>query len=189
MGRFFKRHYKKMLLIFSVLLMAAGGYLIFLIYSPVKTVTPEQMQQLREEPIGPVNRLIIPKIGVNVEVREGGLEALHKGAWHRYPERGNPVKGGNFIVTAHRFIFAYSPSLIRQKSYLYNINKLAVGDDIIIHWDSKAYNYKIVETKQVAPNEVAIEDPTPDPRLTMYACTLKGTADGRLVVVAKQTTD
>ncbi len=60
-----------------------------------------------------------------------------------------------------------------------------MGDDITVYWDKKDYRYKITEVKTVKPNETSIEAPSKEPKLTIYTCTLGGSADGRVVVIAK----
>ena len=77
------------------------------------------------------NRLQISKINLEVPIFTGNSEAvLEKGVWNRWPERGNPVIGGNFILSAHRFEMGFTPSQTRQKSPFYNIHKLKVGDTL-----------------------------------------------------------
>lgn len=134
------------------------------------------------------DRIYIPKIGVNVALIAGGTEALEKGAWHRFPERGDPVEGGNFIVSAHRFSLGITPGSTRTKSPFYHIDKLVNGDQIIVDFKGKRYGYQITNHKQVKPEEVSIEAPLKEdeqPRMTLYTCTFKGEADGREVYFAK----
>lgn len=134
------------------------------------------------------NRIYIPKIGVNVELLEGGAGVLDKGAWHRFPERGDPENGGNFIVSAHRFSLGATPGQTRQKSPFYHINKLEIGDQIIVDYGKKRYGYEITKHSEVKPTQVEIEAPISEdeePRLTLYTCTLKGESDGREVYFAK----
>jgi len=182
---FWGKQKKRILVFCGVLLIGGGLYLLLLVLAPNQPISQARMEELKNEPVGETNLIIIPKIGVEVAINEGDAGALRNGAWHRYPERGNPIDGGNFIVTAHRFIFSLTPGRVRDQSYFYNIDKLAVGDNIIIHWRGKQYNYTVSEAKQVAPNAVEIEAPSKKPILTIYACTLKGVNDGRVVVIAK----
>ena len=134
------------------------------------------------------NYIIIPKINLKVAVVTGTNEAaLLKGAWHRYPWRGDPVRGGNFILAAHRFLMGWTPQQTRAKSPFYNIDKLAVGDQIFIIFKGKSYEYKITKSYSVKPTDVSIEDPGGPARLTLYSCTLKGSADGRSVIQATLT--
>jgi len=175
-----------LLALVSVVALAAGLYLLVLVLTPnVPGLYPVQAIDIKTLPTPTGDRVYIPKVGVNVPLETGGPEALEKGAWHRFPERGDPVSGGNFIVSAHRFAIGYTPGEVRRKSPFYHIDKLAVGDQIIVDFQGKRYGYEITEHKEVTPTQVDIEAPTAEPRLTLYTCTLKGEADGREVYYAK----
>lgn len=147
---------------------------------PVATEAPEEVKD---------KQIIIPKIGVNVEIKEGNQSVLKTGAWHRFPERGDPENGGNFIVSGHRFVMGYTPKRTKQQSFFYNIDKLIVGDTILIDWHAKRYDYKITKIYTVKPNQVEIEAPSDDPKLTLYTCTLNGSNDGRVVLEAIKSTN
>jgi sortase A len=130
-------------------------------------------------PIPLVNTLVIPKIGVDVEIVEGNNEnALLKGAWHR-PETGNPFDGGNFVVTGHRF--RYLPP---NNTTFYNLDKLEVGDVIIVYYESKEYDYKISEVLVVNPEDLYVEEDLGYDAITLYTCTPLWTSTQRLVVRA-----
>lgn len=131
------------------------------------------------------NRLYIPKIDINLPYSTGGAETMEHGAWWRKPENGNPKDGGNFVLSAHRFIMGLTPQQTLRKSPFYNIDKLTVGDEIIIDYNGVRYNYVISERQSVKPDAVEIERRTDQPRLTLYSCTLGGANDGRDVIVAK----
>ena len=130
------------------------------------------------------NRVIIPKIGVNIPYDKGAA-SLDRGAEWRYPERGNPEKGGNFIIAAHRFSIQPTPQGTIEKSPFYHIDKLAVGDKIVIDYIGTRYGYEIEKIFTVKPTQVEIEAPSTDAKLTLYTCELDGSDAGRVVVVAK----
>lgn len=135
------------------------------------------------------DRVYIQKLGVNVKLNTGGAEAMHAGnAWHRFPERGDPVKGGNFIVSAHRWIRGNTPQETIKQSPFYNTDRLSVGDSIVVDFEGQRYKYEIFEIFDIKPDQTEIEDPLPEgeePYMTLYTCTLKGSADGRVVVRAR----
>jgi sortase A len=132
------------------------------------------------------DRLQIEKINLEVPFFVGqDARTLEQGVWHRFPERGDPAKGGNFVLSAHRFNLGLTPQGTRAKSPFYNIDKLAVGDRIHVLFQGKAYEYAVTRLYSVKPSEVSIEAPSDDPKLTLYSCTLKGSADGRAVVEAR----
>ena len=89
----------------AALFLLAGGYLLLLATSPI--IAPHFTKPITvatlAKPEAKDNRIIIPKIGVNIPYGTNGKLALDRGAWWRYPDHGNPEKGGNFVVAAHRF--------------------------------------------------------------------------------------
>lgn len=165
-----------------------GCYLLVLIFSPaaapVIAVKPIDVKSL-PAPQPTEDRIIIPKIGVDIPYAEGAA-ALDRGAQWRYPDRGNPADGGNFIIAAHRFSIQPTPSATIEKSPFYHIDKLAVGDKIIIDYKGKRYAYEIDQQRNVTPDQVEIEAPSDSPKLTLYSCTLGGSSDGRVVLISKR---
>ena len=131
------------------------------------------------------NRLYIPKIDINLPYASGGAEVMEHGAWWRKPDNGNPKDGGNFVLSAHRFIMGLTPQQTLRKSPFYNIDKLAVGDEIIIDYEGVRYAYTIREKLSVKPEATEIEQRTTQSQLTLYSCTLGGANDGRDVLIAK----
>jgi sortase A len=166
------------------LLLALGVYLLVLYLSPRFVPALKRNSTVKvEEDAG--NRIAIPSTGINVAIKEGGEEQLEHGAWHRFPERGNPEIGGNFILSAHSFVWGFTPEQVTEKSYFYSLKDVNVGDEISVRWVSKDYKYKVSEIFDVKPNQTEIEKPSNEPKLTIYTCTEAGSADGRVVVIAK----
>lgn len=180
------RSISMVLLVLSLIMFAGGLYLLLLVMTPnIPPLYPVESIDIKklEEPKG--DRVVIPKIGVDVGIKTGGAEALDDGAWHRFPERGDPEKGGNFILSAHRFEIGFTPSETRRKSPFYHVEKLSVGDQIVVDFKGKRYGYEVTEKYQVKPDKVEIEAPSDEAKLTLYTCTLKGESDGREVIIAK----
>lgn len=179
----------------SILLALTGVYVLTLVFSPaleeIPVIRAQQQQQVKQAinaPIGAINKLFIPRIGVAIKIVEGSDEtALLSGAWHRLPEHGNPAVGGNFVLSAHRFNMGYTPAGTIKKSPFYRIDKIQIGDDVIVNWAKKQYHYTVTKLYKVAPSQVSIERTTKQPQLTLYSCTLRGSLDGRDVVIATPT--
>lgn len=168
----------------AIILLVGGLYLLVMSQKPTLLV-PDLRPTVIEAPEEVKDKqVIIPKIGVNVEIKEGDQSVLKTGAWHRFPERGDPEKGGNFIVSGHRFVMGYTPKATKEQSFFYNIDKLAIGDTILIDWQKQRYTYKITKVYSVKPNQVEIENPSKEAKLTLYTCTLNGSNDGRVVLEA-----
>lgn len=178
-----------LLFVISITGLATGIYLLILVMTPnIPVLFPVQEINAKSLPQPKEDRIYIPKIGVNVPLATGGAEALEKGSWHRFPERGGPETGGNFIVSAHRFSLGLTPGQTRTKSPFYHIDKLAIGDQIIVDYGGKRYGYEVISHNEVKPTQTEIEAPLRDdeqPKMTLYTCTLKGESDGREVYIAK----
>lgn len=176
-----------LVLIVSILLVAAT-YIVWLMLSPKTHKSSQQdIQQATDKAIAEdKDMLLIPSVGIKSEISDGDVSILDKGlAWHRLPDRGNPAKGGNTILTGHSFVWGYTPKQVEEQSIFFNLHDAKVGDDIKVVWDKKTYNYKIAEVKNVKPNATEIESETKAAQLTIYTCTSGGSADGRVVVIAK----
>ena len=174
----------------SLLLLIAGAYLLITSLSPTlisTTINPDDNSTTKllkaDRPIDE-NRLYIPKIDINLPYTAGDETVMEKGAWWRQPDNGNPADGGNFVLSAHRFIMGLTPQQTLRKSPFYNIDKLEIGDKIYIDYSGKRYKYTISKIFAVAPDAVEIEQRTDQPQLTLYSCTLGGASDGREVIIA-----
>lgn len=140
---------------------------------------PKEAAQLKE------NRLYIPKLKLNLTYKSGDRSVLRDNIWHRFPERGDPEKGGNFILAGHRFEIGLTPGEVKRKSPFYHIKLLNAGDKIYADFSGKRYEYEITKSFSVAPTQVEIEAESKEPKMTLYTCTLKGEKDGREVIEAR----
>ena len=179
-------------LVLGIGLLVAGLYLLWTATNPLikqQLVDPvdNSTTKLIDDTANKIsaNRLYIPKIDINLPYSTGGAETMESGAWWRMPENGNPKDGGNFVLSAHRFIMGLTPEQTWRKSPFYSIDRLDVGDEIIIDYDGQRYTYQISQKYAVAPTAVEIESRTDEPQLTLYSCTLGGASDGREVIIAK----
>lgn len=134
--------------------------------------------QVKNQP----NSLIIPAMLLSqptVEAPESKwFNALKQGIW-RWPGSSTPDKGGNTVFLAHRF------SYTGPHGAFYYLDKLKPGDEIGVLWNGKTYTYTVVSSTEVPPTDTAIEDNTPDPRITLFTCTPLWHPVNRLAVVAK----
>jgi len=176
------------LTIIALVLVIAGGYILVLVLTPnipfLYSSKPLDVQAITAPKVGE-NRILIPQIGVDIPYGTDGNAALDRGAWWRYPERGDPEKGGNFIIAAHRFSIQLTPHETAVKSPFYHLDKLKVGDPIIIDFSGKRYGYKISKTYTVKPDQIEIEAQTEKPKMTLYSCELGGSEAGRAVFDAE----
>lgn len=125
------------------------------------------------------NRLVIPKIGVDIAIVPGKDErALEKGIWH-IPNTSTPDQGGNTVLSGHRFRYLAGPKT------LYLLDQMNIGDPIIVYWQGQEYDYVITKQRVVNPDAVEILDNTADPQLTVFTCTPVFSTKQRLVLFAK----
>lgn len=174
----------RVLLAVASIALVVGLYVLILVASPmVAPLISEKPIDIAKLPAPTVkdNRIIIPKIGVNIHYAPG-TAALNAGAQWRYPERGNPETGGNFIIAAHRLTIEPTPWGTVIKSPFYNIDKLAIGDKIFVDYLGSRYAYNIAKIFNVLPTQTEIEAPSDTPILTLYSCDLTGSATGRVVI-------
>jgi sortase A len=173
----------------ALILLAAGGYLLWLSLGSAAYIpsnpkawnapVPQEAAQLKD------NRLYIPKLKLNLTYVSGGQSVLDDHIWHRFPERGNPEQGGNFILAGHRFEIGLTSGETKRKSPFYHINTLQPGDKIYADFKGIRYEYKVVKRFSVAPTQIEIEAKGEEPKMTLYTCTLKGEKDGREVIEAR----
>ncbi len=145
--------------------------------------TPHIQTKKQTEPkiiLNNINRLIIPKIGVNIPIIESTdpVYGLNHGAWH-VPESSTPPQGSNTVITAHRFKYLPPSNLT-----FYLLDKLQIGDIIGIIWDDKEYYYQVQKTKIVPKNDISILENSPKSILTLYTCDPIYSQKNRLVVIA-----
>jgi sortase A len=127
------------------------------------------------------NRLVIPKIGVNMPIIEGAIadDALWKGIWH-IPGSANPIEGGNMVLSGHRFRYRPPSNLT-----LYLLDQVKPGDIMIIYWQGKEFDYKVSQTKIVPRENTDMADPSLEPRLTVFTCHPLFSTKNRLVVIGE----
>lgn len=136
------------------------------------------------------NRLVIPKIGIDMPINPGECRddhdiALSTGVcWVN--GNGGTIDSGNMVLTGHRLgDFSFLPNEIAQKATFYNLDKLSIGDKIIIFWNGEEYGYVISGEDRVLPTAIEIEAPTKEHRLTLYTCDPVGINSHRIVKYAK----
>lgn len=146
----------------------------------VKTAEIKSHLPQSEYDVSP-NRIIITKIGVNAPIVEASNAeyGLSKGAW-RVPETSTPDKGGNTVITGHRFKYLPPNNLT-----FYLFHKIEPGDIVSAIWKEKDYYYRVKEVKIVEPTDLSVLEPTEKPTLTMFTCHPIYSTDKRLVVISE----
>ncbi len=124
--------------------------------------------------------LQIPSISFASGILEGSdAKIINKGGAWRRPNSSTPVKGGNTVFVAHRYIPGYT-----NQSF-YNLPKIKIGDKFSVFWEQKEYIYETFDIREVLPTATEVEANTKESIITLYTCTPLWTSDKRLVVRAK----
>lgn len=147
---------------------------------PYKTNTPGQEDlNVKRKEVPKDNRIVIPSIALDQKIHEGtDPNTVHKGVWAR-PNTSTPSKGGNTVLVGHRFTYG-------GPATFYHLDKVIVGDRILVYWQEHEYNYVVKSIKTVPATATEVEGPTAIPTLTLYTCTPLWSAKDRLVVVAER---
>jgi sortase A len=127
------------------------------------------------EPLTPIGRIEIPKIGVDRTMYEGiTLKTLDRGPGH-WPGTAAAGQVGNAVVAGHR--------TSHNKDFR-NIDQLEPGDEIILSTDAGRFVYHVTRTEIVKPDAIWIVDQTPTATATLFACHPPGSTRERIVVFA-----
>ena len=87
----------------------------------------------------------------------------------------DPGQPGNMVLSAHNDIYG---QIFRD------LDKLAAGDEVLVHTDAGAYRYVVHTVKIVEPTRVDVMEPTEHAALTMITCYPYLLDTHRVVVVA-----
>jgi LPXTG-site transpeptidase (sortase) family protein len=148
----------------------------------------------------PENRLIIPKLDLNVPIMVPSNANLIKEDWKaleediqtglqsgvvHYPGTANPGQAGNFFVTGHSSYFPWSPG--KYKSVFARLGELDVGDEYWVYYGGDKYRYIVTEKKEIKPSDVSVLDQPVSKRIsTLMTCTPVGTTLRRLIITAQE---
>lgn len=117
----------------------------------------------------------LPKIAISENVVEGTGAELYYAAGHM---RATAAIGqqGNCVIAGHRDYVKMNPF-----SYL---NKMEIGDSIILETPDTRYTYEVYRIETVLPNEMWVTQPQEgyDKVCTLITCTPRVTSTHRLVV-------
>lgn len=124
--------------------------------------------------------LFIDSISIEGKIYQGeSSKTIDVGFWH-FPLSKFPGQKGNAVIIGHRF--QYLPP---AKNTFFNLDKIAVGDEIVIKHKEGDWKYVVTETKVVDDNDLSVVRDSDDYRLTLITCTPLWTSEQRFVVIAK----
>ncbi len=124
--------------------------------------------------------LFIDSISIEGKIYQGeSSKTIDVGFWH-FPHSKFPGQKGNAVIIGHRF--QYLPP---AKNTFFNLDKIAIGDEIVIKHKEGDWKYVVTETKVVDDNDLSVVRDSDDYRLTLITCTPLWTSEQRFVVIAK----
>lgn len=152
-------------------------------------------------PVGPPdNRIIIPKLDLNVPIVVPSSEPLLREDWKtleeeiqrslqdgvvHYPGTARPGQAGNFFVTGHSSYFPWAPG--EYKSVFARLHNLNVGDEYWVFYNGDRHRYVIRGKKEIKPSDVSVLEQPADKRIaTLMTCTPVGTTLRRLILTAEE---
>lgn len=106
----------------------------------------------------PIGKLEIPRIGVSVMVVQGDDDGDLKHAVGHIPGTALPGQNGNIGLAGHRDTFFRPLRAIHR------------NDTITLSTVKRAYRYRVVSTRVVAPEDVQVLEPTGRDTLTLLTC-------------------
>ena len=125
------------------------------------------------EPLIEVGTIEIPKIGVVKSMFEGiTLTTLDQGPGH-WPGTAMPGQQGNVVIAGHR---------VSHDKPFRHLDKLEVGDDVILTSGEGRFVYKVTGVEVVYPDALWIVDQTTEYTATLFACHPVGSTRQRIVV-------
>ena len=145
----------------------------------------------------PPTRLVIAKLDLDIPVVPVTIKTIGDGddsrlVWGDRPNEGGfhytsayPGNPGNTVINGHRDI---------QGAVFRHLDRLAVGDEIVLYVGEVAYPYVVAQTLVVAETfasagqraeNLKLISYLPEERLTLVTCTPVGLATHRLLVIAK----
>ncbi|MEI7690627.1 MAG: sortase [bacterium] len=159
-------------------------------YEMVKeVVTPETEKSAPLDPgevVPSGSYLVIPKIGINVPIiysnsldEKSVQNDLQSGVAH-YSTTANPGEPGNGFITGHSSNYWWNPG---KFNYVFaNLDRVGVGDQVIIYYQGNKFVYQATEKKVVNPSDLSVLQQGETPTLTLMTCTPPGTSWQRLII-------
>jgi LPXTG-site transpeptidase (sortase) family protein len=162
--------------------------------------TPGVLLSFLPEVGPPENRLIIPKLNLNVPIvipsytsllkedwtqfEEDIQEALQFGVVH-YPGTARPGQAGNFFITGHSSYYPWAYG--KHKTVFARLPQLQIGDEFWVYYGGDKHRYVIRKKEEVKPSDISVLDQPVDERVsTLMTCTPIGTTLRRLILVAQE---
>lgn len=146
----------------------------------------------------PENRIIVPKLNLNVPLVTPSYQSLLNEDWDNletdiqnalelgvvhYPGTARPGQAGNFFVTGHSSYYPWADG--NYKTVFARLHELNIGDEYWVYYGGDKHRYVVQEKKEVKPSNVNVLDQPIHKRIsTLMTCTPVGTTLRRLIIVS-----
>lgn len=135
--------------------------------------------------------LLIPALNINAPVI-ADVDGSNQSAYDKALEDGvaqlqgsaKPGQGSNIFIFGHSSFYWWKPG--NYKEIFRNLDDLKEGDEIILWYNSREYQYQVTSKQTVDPNQVDVTLPTKEEQVSLMTCVPPGTTLKRLIVVAKR---
>ena len=117
----------------------------------------------------------IPKLNVRQTIFSGVTNSVFDRGVGYWPGTALPGQPGNMVLGGHRTAGTHP---------FYDIQKLTVGDQIIVTRGGRTYTYVVNGSRIVKPTATWILNQTANSTLTLFSCHPRGTVRQRYVVTA-----
>ena len=148
----------------------------------------------------PENRVIIPRLNLNIPLVTPSYSSLLKEDWEgverdiqealasgvvHYPGTARPGQAGNFFVTGHSSYYPWAPG--RYKTVFARLHEMTIGDEYWVYYGGDKHRYVVTGRKEVKPSDVTVLDQPGNKRMaTLMTCTPVGTTLRRLILTAQE---
>lgn len=139
-----KRFIKIIGILFFILVSTIGMYVIYQVISPeivyqVDIKNNEEVAHVIDsKQIIEVNRIMIPSIGVDVEIGTD-YSILDTGGWVQDLNQDDVPN----LIGIHRFGLDTLSPQEKIKTTLYHVYKLNKGDEVVVWWEGEEYVYEV----------------------------------------------
>ena len=135
---------------------------------------------------GPYPRIVVPRVGINVEIGEGDASTPPEGVWKAWHLRDTPQPGtaGNAFIYAH----AHGTPRGSASGLFYPIHYLHVCDAIYVYMGpGRVFRYQVsaVNLRWPSGNDSPLVN-TPDERITLQTCNTWNRKDPKVIIVAER---
>ena len=175
----------KTLIVGGLLLATTSMYTTYKVENNNKNLVKEYKEVMKnteeklELPQSVLGILKIPKLNLEVAVKEGTDDETLKYAVGHFEETPMAGEVGNFSIAGHR---AYT-----YNKFFSNLDEVIVGDEIEFYTEKETYKYKIINTKVIEPTQLEVLNSIDNKEtITLITCTPKFVGSHRLIVVGER---